>query len=252
MSESAARMDEGHRRQYLHAMGIQLWMPRTPASRHDLPQDPPADSPTPGDIPARPAQDRPVALDALRQQVSGCTRCSQLAGTRCQTVFGVGDPSARLMIIGEAPGAEEDRRGEPFVGRAGQLLDNMLAAIGLHRGQDVYIANILKCCPPGNRDPLPEEARACREYLDAQIDLIEPGLILALGRVAAQNLLATEATLGDLRQKPREYRGMPVVVTYHPAYLLRRPLDKRKAWADLCLTRELMTGIAGAGMAAEG
>jgi DNA polymerase len=157
-----------------------------------------------------------------------------LHATRTQAVFGVGNPAADWMVIGEAPGAEEDRRGEPFVGRAGKLLDEMLRAIGQSR-DSVFIANILKCRPPGNRDPAQEEAAACRAYLDAQIDHVAPRLILVVGRVAAHELLGTDTPVGRLRGRDHEYRGIPLVVTYHPAYLLRSPSQKAKSWDDLRL-----------------
>ena len=177
--------------------------------------------------------------EALRARVSACTRC-ELHATRTQTVFGVGDPRARWMFIGEAPGVEEDRQGEPFVGRAGQLLTAMLKAVGFRRG-DVYIANVLKCRPPGNRDPKPEEARSCRGYLDRQIELVSPRLIVAVGRIAAQNLLATDSALARLRGQvhPLGERRWPLIVTYHPAYLLRSPGEKRKAWQDLVFARQV-------------
>ncbi len=177
--------------------------------------------------------------DALRHRVAACTRC-ELHATRTQTVFGVGNRAARWMFIGEAPGAEEDRQGEPFVGRAGQLLTSMLKALGLAR-EDVYIANVLKCRPPGNRDPRPEEARACRDYLERQIELVAPTLIVAVGRIAAQNLLGTDTALARLRGQVHALgeRRWPVLVTYHPAYLLRSPGEKRKAWQDLLLARSV-------------
>lgn len=168
---------------------------------------------------------------ALGDAIRNCTACGLRAGCT-QTVFGVGARDAGWMVIGEAPGADEDRQGEPFVGRAGQLLNAMLAAIGLQRGQ-VYIANILKCRPPKNRDPKPEEAELCRPFLERQIALIKPQLILAVGRIAAQNLLKTDTPIGKLRGQLHEVAGIPVVVTYHPAYLLRSPSEKRKAWEDL-------------------
>jgi uracil-DNA glycosylase len=179
--------------------------------------------------------------ETLARCVADCTKCN-LHGGRTQTVFGVGNRAADWMIIGEAPGAEEDARGEPFVGRAGQLLNAMLQAIGLQR-QQVYIANILKCRPPKNRDPLPEEAQQCWPYLKRQIELVAPKLILAVGRIAAQNLLLTDQTIGRLRGRVHIHAetGLPVVVTYHPAYLLRSPSEKRKAWEDLrlaCRARE--------------
>jgi uracil-DNA glycosylase len=170
---------------------------------------------------------------ALQQQVAACMQCG-LHRTRTQTVFGVGNRDADWLIIGEAPGAEEDKRGEPFVGRAGQLLDAMLAAIGLDRTK-AYIANILKCRPPNNRDPQADEVACCEPYLQRQIALIQPRIILAVGRIAAQNLLKTDQPLGRLRGRVHSYGAAqtPVIVTYHPAYLLRSPGDKRKAWEDL-------------------
>jgi DNA polymerase len=185
-----------------------------------------------------------AALDwpALERAVAGCTRCA-LASGRTNTVFGVGDPAARWLVIGEAPGAEEDRQGKPFVGRAGQLLNSMLRAAGLAREQ-VFIANVLKCRPPGNRDPLPEEVRCCMPYLQRQIALIRPRLILCVGRIAAQNLLGTDTPIGKLRGHTHtlEPFDTPVVVTYHPAYLLRSPGEKRKVWEDLRLAMEVARG----------
>jgi DNA polymerase len=176
--------------------------------------------------------------EPLRAMVSACTRCT-LHQTRTQTVFGVGNVRARWMFVGEAPGADEDRQGEPFVGRAGQLLNSMLKALGFAR-EDVYIANVLKCRPPGNRDPKPEEAAQCRGYLERQIELVSPGLVVAVGRIAAQNLLATDTALARLRGKVHGLgsRGWPLIVTYHPAYLLRSPAEKRKAWQDLLFAKE--------------
>jgi DNA polymerase len=175
--------------------------------------------------------------DALYQSVRTCTRCA-LHATRTQGVFGVGNRTARWMVIGEAPGADEDRQGEPFVGRAGQLLNSMLGAVGLSREQ-VFIANILKSRPPGNRDPRPEEARACLPYLFRQIELINPTLLLCVGRIAAQTLLETDTPIGKLRGRLHHLAsGRPLVVTYHPAYLLRSPGEKRKAWADLVLAMQ--------------
>ena len=174
-----------------------------------------------------------AALDwtALAYRVTQCQAC-ELHGSRQQTVFGVGDRSADLMVIGEAPGAEEDRQGEPFVGRAGQLLNAMLLAIGLRRDQ-VYIANILKCRPPGNRDPRPEEALKCEPFLLRQVAQVRPRVILAVGKIAAQNLLKSQETVGRMREKAFQFEGVPVVVSYHPAYLLRSPEQKAKAWQDL-------------------
>jgi len=177
--------------------------------------------------------------DALGTMVAACERCG-LHATRTQAVFGVGSRTARWMFIGEAPGADEDRQGEPFVGRAGQLLTSMLKALGLPR-EEVYIANVLKCRPPGNRDPRPEEARSCRDYLERQIELVDPALIVAVGRIAAQNLLETETALARLRGRVHGLgvRQRPVVVIYHPAYLLRSPGEKRKAWLDLLFARQV-------------
>ena len=181
----------------------------------------------------------------LRQAVARCTACA-LHQRRKQAVFGVGDESADWLIVGEGPGAEEDARGEPFVGQAGKLLDNMLAAIGLARGKKVYIANVVKCRPPSNRTPAVEEAEACAAFLDRQIELIQPRLIIALGKVAARRMLGRDTTLGSLRKTVHDYRGIPLVVTYHPAYLLRNMPDKAKAWEDLCFAVDTMSGLAGA------
>jgi uracil-DNA glycosylase family 4 len=175
----------------------------------------------------------------IKQAVPGCTACG-LHKTRTQTVFGVGDENADWMLIGEAPGAEEDRLGEPFVGQAGKLLDNMLAAIHLQRGENVYIANVLKCRPPGNRNPEPEEVERCTPFLKRQIALIQPKLIIAMGRFAAQTLLASDASIASLRGRVYRYEGVPLIVTYHPAYLLRNLPDKAKAWADLVFASQTM------------
>lgn len=189
----------------------------------------------------------------LREVVATCRRC-ELHTTRTQTVFGVGNRQARWMFIGEAPGQEEDRQGEPFVGRAGQLLNAMIRALGMQR-EDVYIANVLKCRPPGNRDPRPAEAASCRAYLERQVALVDPTLIIAVGRIAAQDLLMTETPIAKLRGKVHGFgaKGWPVVVTYHPAYLLRSPGEKRKAWQDLLFARQHFTRLereaAGAGSA---
>jgi uracil-DNA glycosylase family 4 len=218
---------------YLQAMGVTLWVPQSTPVR-------PAEQPVTGELPGA-APGQVAEMDewaTLALTVSQCQRCD-LHKTRTQTVFGVGNRQADLLIIGEAPGADEDRQGEPFVGRAGQLLNEMLKAIGMQR-QQVYIANILKCRPPNNRDPKPEEAAECSEYLYRQIALIQPKLILALGRIAAQRLLKTDTALGRLRGKVHQHpeTGVPLVVTYHPAYLLRTPSDKRKAWEDLLFLRK--------------
>ncbi len=181
------------------------------------------------------------AWSALAATVRACTLCG-LHRSRTQTVFGVGKRDARLFVIGEAPGADEDRQGEPFVGRAGQLLNAMLRAIGLPRS-DVYIANILKCRPPNNRDPEPGESATCTPYLTQQIELVRPRVLLAVGRIAAQWLLQTDTPIGKLRGRVVSYgaHNTPLVVTYHPAYLLRSPLEKAKAWTDLCLVKKLLS-----------
>lgn len=190
---------------------------------------------------ARAARIATLDWAALEAAVAGCTDCP-LCKARTHTVFGVGDERAEWMIIGEAPGAEEDARGEPFVGQAGRLLDSMLAALGLRRGANVYIANVLKCRPPGNRNPEPFEVAQCSAHLVRQIALIRPRLILALGRFAAQTLLGTEASIASLRGRVFQYHGVPLVVSYHPAYLLRNLPDKAKAWEDLCHARAVMMG----------
>lgn len=242
------------RNPYLEAMGIAQWARRergAPVPAAVETQQAEADA----GAEAREGADEPVAdnlaLDSqvkaavampdvtgmdwqqLQAAVASCTACD-LHTSRTNTVFGVGDPQARFMVIGEAPGADEDRQGEPFVGRAGKLLDAMLLAIGFQREQ-VFIANILKCRPPGNRDPRPEEVLQCQTYLRRQIELIRPAVILAVGRIAAQNLLDTDRPMKAMRGQDYTYAdtGIPVVVTYHPAYLLRSPLEKRKAWQDL-------------------
>lgn len=188
---------------------------------------------------ARPAE-TPVAVldwDALAARVADCTRC-RLCEKRTNTVFGVGDREADWMLIGEAPGENEDKQGEPFVGQAGKLLDNMLQSLSLKRGDNVYIANVIKCRPPGNRNPEPDEVAKCEPYLQRQVALVKPKLIVALGRFAAQTLLKTDASIASLRGRVHAYEGVPVIVTYHPAYLLRSLQDKSKAWADLCLARD--------------
>jgi len=179
---------------------------------------------------------------ALRAAATACTACG-LCKQRKQAVFGVGNEAAPWLFVGEGPGADEDEQGEPFVGQAGKLLDSMLAALGLKRGREAYIANVVKCRPPGNRTPTPEEAAACAPFLDRQIDLIAPKLIVALGKTAAMRLLRTEASLGSLRGQVHRYRGTPLVVTYHPAYLLRNLPDKSKAWEDLLFARRELRRI---------
>jgi DNA polymerase len=230
----------GERRiQYLQAIGIDLWVRRggdvraapAPIAAAPAPPVEPVEM-TPDEITARWA--------ALSSEVLNCKRCP-LHATRTQGVLGVGPKRADWLVIGEAPGAEEDRRGEPFVGAAGQLLDAMLRAIGLDRKTNVYIANVLKSRPPGNRDPKPEEVAACLPYLVEQIALLRPKIMLAVGRIAAQNLLGTDAPLGRLRGRVHRFGELntPLVVTYHPAYLLRTPADKRKAWEDLKFARSV-------------
>jgi DNA polymerase len=202
--------------------------------------------PQPGSVsPLQPVSTAPIADPAaawpqLTAQIAACTAC-RLSRTRTKTVPGVGDRQADWLIVGEAPGADEDASGEPFVGRAGKLLDAMLRAVGLNRQRGVYITNIVKCRPPNNRDPAPDEAAACAGYLERQIALIEPKLLLAVGKVAAHNLLGTQEPMSQLRGKVWLWRGtdLPVVVTYHPAYLLRSPLEKRKSWDDLCLAQDV-------------
>ena len=179
----------------------------------------------------------PLTWETLRNAVNTCTRC-KLHKTRTQAVFGVGDQQADWLIVGEAPGADEDAQGEPFVGQAGRLLDAMLAAIGLRRGDNVYIANVLKSRPPGNRNPEPDEVAACMPYLLQQIELLRPKIIVAMGRFAAQNLLASKDAIASLRGRVHYFHGVPLIVTYHPAYLLRTLPDKAKAWEDLCLARQ--------------
>lgn len=210
----------------------------------------PVAAPVPVPVEAALPREVPIAAQAvavaamdwaqLRAAVAGCRACA-LCETRTRAVFGVGPEHASWMVIGEAPGAEEDRRGEPFVGNAGRLLDQMLAALGLGRERDVFIANVLKCRPPNNRDPSPDEIRHCEPYLARQIELLSPRVIVVVGRIAAQALLRTEASIASLRGRVHRYpigaRTIPLVVTYHPAYLLRSPADKARAWADLCLAR---------------
>ena len=259
---------DARRLRYLEAMGIPAWVRRVPPAPSPAPDadaaaapDPeaapsasatrsgeaPAPAPSPDPAPSERTPEAVAAMDwaALEAAVRDCPLCEELVANRTQTVFGVGNREADWMVVGEAPGAEEDRRGEPFVGKAGKLLDNMLRAVGLSR-ETVYIANILKCRPPNNRDPRPEEAAHCEPYLKRQIALIEPKVILAVGRVAAQNLLKTDRPIGRLRGQVHRYgeAAVPVVVTYHPAYLLRSPGEKRKAWDDL---RRALTELRNAG-----
>ncbi|WP_456372428.1 uracil-DNA glycosylase [Thiolapillus sp.] len=245
-------MDAERRQQYLNAMGIVPWVRRDPMVAGMQPrligeQAPPVET-TEAEalLPDREtvvSATVPQAWEALRDEVAKCRAC-ELHRSRTHTVFGVGAQNAGLMIIGEAPGAEEDRQGEPFVGRAGRLLDAMLHAIGLGRDQ-VFIANILKCRPPGNRNPRPDEVAACGHFLEQQLALVQPRLILALGAVAAHNLLHTDDAVGRLRSRVHSYgeAAIPLLVTYHPAYLLRRPEEKAKVWEDLQKLHGLLQDI---------
>ncbi len=239
-------------RRMLQEMGLRLWSPASPE---------PAVVPTAPSVAAAPplapvsalappagADDRNTAIAAmtwptLRDAVAACTACG-LCQSRRQTVFGVGNPQAHWMIVGEAPGEQEDLKGEPFVGAAGHLLDNMLRALNLTRDeappqQQVYIANTLKCRPPRNRNPEPEELARCEPFLVRQIELIRPRLILAMGRFAVHSLLRSSEPIGKLRGRVHRYQGVPLVVTYHPAYLLRNLADKSRAWEDLCLAAQV-------------
>jgi len=266
---------DDRRRAMLAEMGIQTWAP--PADTADVPaapataaaptaSRPPAPAPASGSVqaarapaPAAPTavappamnraaprqpvelQPRPAGIEtmdwtALRDAVAGCHACKLCNGRR-NTVFGVGDTQADWLIVGEAPGENEDIQGEPFVGQAGKLLDNMLRALALSRHERVYIANVLKCRPPGNRNPEPDEVAQCEPFLRRQVELLQPRIILAMGRFAVQSLLQTTEPIGKLRGRLHRYHDVPVVVTYHPAYLLRNLPDKAKAWADLCLAR---------------
>jgi uracil-DNA glycosylase family 4 len=276
-------MDPARRLEYLRAIGVESWVrrqipadelarlreealarapteisavsgpaPAPPSAPHE-PATPILARGTERVVPAPVVRSRPdeplsaeteAQWEGLKAEVLSCTRCA-LHSTRTQGVFGVGNRRAEWLIIGEAPGAEEDRRGEPFVGRAGQLLNAMLRAIGLPREQ-VFIANVLKSRPPSNRDPKPEEVAACLPYLMRQIALLQPRLMLAVGRIAAQNLLATDMALGRLRGQVHHFGELntPLIVTYHPAYLLRSPADKRKAWEDLKFARSTFQRLA--------
>jgi uracil-DNA glycosylase family 4 len=253
-------MLDARRRELLKTMGIDLWQQRDvePVQGEPSPEwiDSPPEASSQAPISsAQPSVEssvsdsaptlsdiEPAALgwNELGNMVSACTRCALHQG-RTQAVFGVGDRHARLMVIGEAPGAEEDKKGEPFVGRAGQLLNAMLAAIGFAREQ-VYIANIVKCRPPSNRDPHADEAAACEGFLHRQVELVAPDLILSVGRVSAHNLLHTDAAVGRLRGREHRFQpgDIPLIVTYHPAYLLRRPEEKAKAWQDLQVAHRLL------------
>ena len=261
-------IDPARRLQYLRAMGIDVWVARagrpTRESGHEIRKSSEPErisnhesrvqkaSPAISESITHPASPVTTAADvaafdwsALEAAVKACTLC-ELHRTRTQTVFGVGNRQAEWMVIGEAPGADEDRQGEPFVGRAGQLLNSMLMACGLKR-EHVFIANILKCRPPNNRDPAPNEAGCCTPYLQRQIELVNPKLILCVGRIAAQNLLNTDTPIGKLRGQVHRLGASrrPVVVTYHPAYLLRSPGEKRRAWEDLLLAMRTLGAASG-------
>ena len=260
---------EAHRRaRLLRALDLDVWTARAPAAPAPVPAQVPAPESVAGDasvpaavprppraaaalpltllpepVPAAvPAYRAPADWAGLADAVSTCTRC-KLSRTRTKAVFGTGPVDAPLMVIGEGPGAEEDARGEPFVGAAGKLLDEMLKSIGRTRASNVYIANVVKCRPPGNRDPEADEVAACRPFLDRQIELLKPKLILALGRIAAQRLLGSTAPLSKLRGPQHVYgvAGTPVLVSYHPAYLLRTPGDKLKSWVDLKQVHRFLT-----------
>jgi uracil-DNA glycosylase family 4 len=242
-------VNERYRQSCLSTMGIARYVRREQLSG-DIPGQLTEPAPEIGQtnlqhddsVPAVAVAHKPVfgSWQQLRSEVKTCTGC-ELHAKRTQTVFGTGDENADLLLIGEAPGAEEDRQGEPFVGAAGQLLNAMLHAVGLKREQ-VYIANIVKCRPPGNRNPAKTEAGACRQYLDRQIELIQPRVILSMGAVSAHNLLLTDESVGRLRQRPHHYgkQNIPLMVTYHPAYLLRSPAEKAKVWLDLQKLVQLM------------
>ncbi|MGC4396304.1 uracil-DNA glycosylase [Hydrogenophaga sp. T2] len=261
---------DARQRAMLAEMGVKLWLPKPrpaaaaataaepeppaalavaePAPPAPAPVRAPVAAPVAVPVPAPVAAPAAVAMradiatldwPALREAVAGCRACG-LCESRRNTVFGVGHTQADWMIVGEAPGENEDRQGEPFVGAAGQLLDAMLRACGRSRTSDeaarsVYIANVLKCRPPANRNPAPEEVLRCEPYLARQVALVKPRLIIAMGRFAVQSLLKTTEPIGRLRGRVHHYEGVPVIVTYHPAYLLRTPIDKAKAWADLCM-----------------
>nr|WP_255429194.1 uracil-DNA glycosylase [Ramlibacter albus] len=244
-------------------MGVRVFLPEAPVVAQPAPvaaaeaamssAPPPAAAPRAEARPPAPVPQRPVAMPlapratgvesmdwaALEASVAACRACKLCNGRR-NTVFGVGPAHAEVMVIGEAPGENEDAQGEPFVGQAGKLLDNMLRAIGRDRRTSVYIANVLKCRPPGNRNPEPEEVAQCEPFLRRQVDLLKPRIILAMGRFAVQSILQTTEPVGKLRGRVHHYNGVPVVVTYHPAYLLRNLPDKAKAWADLCFAQSLL------------
>lgn len=235
----------------LREMGLtpQWHLRRAVNAPDSLPAEQPKDAVAVSAASASPAvtDDRRAAImcmdwPQLKASVAACTTCA-LHARRNKTVFGVGDENADWLFVGEGPGADEDAQGEPFVGQAGKLLDSMLAAIHLKRGSNVYIANVVKCRPPNNRNPEAAEALACEPYLHRQIQLIQPKLIVALGKVAAVNLLARDASVASLRNKVHQYRGIPLIVTYHPAYLLRSLQEKARAWEDLCFAVDTLQAL---------
>ncbi|MEY2701046.1 MAG: hypothetical protein RIQ52_1801 [Pseudomonadota bacterium] len=224
MSDDGMTLDSQRRAVYLDALNIRRWEPRNPELSGSVTE-------------VSDHVSSEGAWEPLRSAVANCTACA-LSASRTQTVFGSGSPSAGWVIVGEAPGEQEDLRGEPFVGRAGQLLTEMLRAVGQAR-EDVFICNVLKCRPPQNRDPLPEETAHCLPFLRQQLALLKPRVIVAVGRIAAQNILSTQASLSNLRGQTHDYAGIPLIVTYHPAYLLRSPREKAKAWQDLMTARRI-------------
>jgi len=239
---------------FLEEMGLTpLWRLRARDAAAPVEALPEIADPAPAPTAIAPAPDKAAADEReagigrmdwaeLKAAVAACSACGLRKGCK-QTVFGVGDEQADWLLVGEAPGAEEDARGEPFVGQAGRLLDAMLAGIALKRGEDVYIANVLKCRPPGNRNPEHGEVARCSPFLVRQVDLIKPRLILAMGRFACQTLLDTDASIASLRGRLHRYQGVPLIVTYHPAYLLRNLPDKAKSWEDLCFARRTMEAL---------
>ena len=240
---------DARQRAMLAEMGVRVWAPRAEVAAVDVAPAPVPEAEAPVAPPVQPAAAerlRPAGVaqmdwPALQAAVASCEACG-LCKTRRNTVFGVGDTQTDWMVIGEAPGENEDLQGEPFVGAAGQLLDNMLRAVGRSRtgegAKGAYIANVLKCRPPANRNPQPQEVAQCEPFLARQVALVKPKIIVAMGRFAVQSLLRTEEPIGRLRGRVHQYEGVPVIVTYHPAYLLRTPIDKAKAWEDLCLAME--------------
>ncbi|MEO5669307.1 MAG: uracil-DNA glycosylase [Ramlibacter sp.] len=244
---------DARRRAMLAEMGVRVFepMPEAPAPQLASSARAAPVGPTPRTVPPAPSHAAPVGVlprvagiesmgwEALAETVAACRACKLCAGRR-NTVFGVGDTQADWLIVGEAPGENEDLQGEPFVGQAGKLLDNMLKALALDRHHNVYIANVLKCRPPGNRNPEADEVAQCEPFLRRQVQLLQPKIILAMGRFAVESLLGTSEPIGKLRGQRHEYQGVPVVVTYHPAYLLRNLPEKVKAWADLCFAQELV------------